>query len=72
MEQYNNISGNSGISGYENASDRITVVFDNGQSYTWSYQSAGREAVEQMKALAQAGSGLHGFINSNVKYQYEQ
>jgi len=46
-------------------------MFRNGSVYTYSYDSAGEDNVEQMKQLAQSGSGLNSFILSNVKDDYE-
>lgn len=71
MTQYGNTSGNSGIAGYDLGEDYITVTFDSGSSYTYSYTSAGIEAVNEMKELARSGSGLHGYINKYAKDSYE-
>jgi hypothetical protein len=40
--------------------------------YRYSYESAGRENVEEMKRLAVQGHGLNSFINRRVKYLYEK
>lgn len=37
-----------------------------------SYESAGRENVEEMKRLAAQGYGLNSFINRRIKYLYEK
>jgi hypothetical protein len=69
MQAYNDKSGNSGISAYEIGSDFIKVKFKFG-TYLYTYESAGREAVEQMKNLAKTGNNLNTFINQHVKNKY--
>ncbi len=71
MKQYSNISGKSGIYGYDIGKDFILVTFDSGSSYKYSYQSAGEEMVEEMKQLAEQGEGLQRFINTYAKNNYE-
>jgi hypothetical protein len=70
MEIYKNLSKVSGVKAYELGSDSITVEFGDGDVYRYTYQSAGRENVEQMKKLAVAGKGLNGFISREVKERY--
>ena len=72
MAIYRNLGGNSGVSSYEIGSDYIQVKF-NGTSriYNYSYRKAGRTHVENMKSLAQRGSGLNGYINTHVKFLYD-
>ena len=51
----------------------IEVEFADTESvYRYSYESAGRENVEEMKRLAAQGHGLNSFINRRVKYLYEK
>jgi hypothetical protein len=71
MEKYQDINGNSGIGAFEIGSDYIIVTFKDGSIYKYSYQSAGRENIEQMKRLARKGSGLNTFINRNVRKLFE-
>jgi hypothetical protein len=71
MPLYENIGGNSNITGYQIGDENIQVMFRNGQVYNYTYDSAGVDNVEQMKQLAQSGSGLNSFILSNVKDDYE-
>lgn len=71
MQIYMNYGGNSGVEGYEIGTDYIEVKFKaTRRTYRYSYASAGREAVEHMKALAIGGEGLNEFINRCVKYKY--
>lgn len=71
MTPYNDISGRSGILGYDMGEDFITVYFKDGNTYTYTQVSAGFYEVEQMKQLAVQGEGLNAFINNMTKYSYE-
>jgi hypothetical protein len=70
LERYRNLSGTSGAVAYEIADDAITVQFADGGIYVYSYASAGRHNVEQMKTLALAGRGLCSFISRHVAHAY--
>lgn len=71
MEIYKNISGSSGVARYELRASSIVVEFrGSGRLYEWSYASAGRAAVERMKTLAKAGSGLNSYIQTSVRKDY--
>lgn len=67
MIPYENISGNSGIVAYNTKEESITVQFKSGKYtvYTYTYESAGADAVEMMKSLAQQGHGLNSYISKN-------
>lgn len=73
MERYANRGGNSGVVAFEIGSNYISVQFrGNSKLYTWSYEGkAGQRHVDNMKSLARSGSGLGGYINSNVKFLYD-
>ena len=71
MKKYGDDSGNSGISAYEIGPDWIRIKFKSGNVYKYSYRSAGKDDVEQMKGLAQKGRGLTTYINKYVKELYE-
>lgn len=72
MERYKDTGGDSGVSSYEIGSDYIAVKFSGtGKIYTYSYRKAGRIHVENMKQLAQKGSGLNSYINRHVKNLYD-
>ena len=60
----------SGVTAYKIERDNIKVVFGD-MVYTYSYQSAGKEHVENMKQLARHGAGLSTYISKNVKEHYE-
>lgn len=73
MEQYKNISGNSGVSAYECGVDYIDVKFISSERiYRYSYLSAGAENIEHMKALAINGKGLSTFISKTVRNLFEK
>lgn len=67
MERYANRRGNSPITHFQIKMDRIIVWFNKGKAYSYSYRSAGKNHVEQMKVLARVGSGLCAYITHNVK-----
>jgi hypothetical protein len=63
MQRYRNYSGTSGVLGFEIGDDFIRLEYVRGGTYTYSYESAGKENVEEMKRLAVKGSHLNAFIN---------
>jgi hypothetical protein len=73
MERYRNSGGDSGVSAYEIGSDYITVKFSGtAKTYRYSYRKAGQNHVENLKRLAQSGSGLNAYINNHVKFLYDK
>lgn len=70
MERYKNLGGDSSVIGYETGLDWIKVQFNDGWIYLYTYQSAGRENIEQMKKLAISGQGLNSFIMRHVRKAY--
>jgi hypothetical protein len=70
MVRYKNASGNSGVVAYEIGRDSIAVEFEDGAIYLYTYQSAGRSNIEEMKSLAAAGRGLSTFIVRCVRKAY--
>jgi len=69
METYRNRNGDSGVSVYEIGADYIKVKFSGTfRTYTYSYRKAGNTHVDNMKRLAQSGSGLNSYINRYVKH----
>lgn len=73
MHRYMNLGGNSSVELYEIGHDYIAVTFYNSSKvYKYTYNSAGKDAVEYMKKLAKCGSGLNEYINCFVKYKYER
>ena len=73
MQRYLNRNGNSNVAYYEIGNTYIDVCFFGSQkTYRYSYASAGRYHVEQMKILAQNGCGLNSYIMRNVRFSYEK
>lgn len=72
MEQYLNLGGNSNVKAYLIGQDYIDVVFGRGALYRYSYRSAGKDKVEQMKMLAKKGIGLNSYIMGYAKMDYEK
>jgi hypothetical protein len=70
MERYLNLNGNSGVVGYEIGNDSIAVSFHDNSLYLYNYAVTGQAYVDQMKALAVAGSGLNSFISRTVRKGY--
>ena len=72
MERYRNFGGDSGVSSFEIGPDYIVVKFSGTiRKYRYSYRKAGQKHVENMKRLAQKGSGLNSYINNYVKFLYD-
>jgi hypothetical protein len=71
METYRDRDGDSGINGFEIAASSITVLFNTGKTYSYSYKRAGIRHVENMKVLARQGDGLNAYINKNVRKLYD-
>lgn len=72
MDRYRNNSRQSNIASYEIGSDYILIKFNGtSKAYKYSYRKAGQKHIENMKILAKKGSGLNGYINSNVKFLYD-
>lgn len=64
MQPYGRLSPNAGVTEFEIGMDYIKIRFT-GDVYTYTYRSAGVEAVEDMKVLAQSGAGLSTYIAKN-------
>ena len=76
MESYANLSGESGVLNYMIGGDYIIVEFKPNKYsdirfYKYTHASASQTAINQMKTLANQGSGLHTYINTtDVKQKY--
>lgn len=62
MLPYRDLSGGQAVVGYTRGPRSLRVTYANGQSYLYSWDSAGQEHVEAMKQLAIAGQGLTRYI----------
>ena len=72
MKSYANLGGKSSVESYEYGPDYIAVRFKAGDTYTYSYDGAGKENVDHMKELADSGSGLNSFIRKNVNDLFDK
>lgn len=74
MQLYKNLGGNSGVRAFAIGDDYIEIQFSGtpNRIYKYSYKSAGKDKVEQMKKLALGGHGLNSFIMNFAKYDYER
>lgn len=61
-----------GIYSYQSMNNKIIITFTTGESYEYTYDSAGSLHIEKMKSLAKAGKGLNSYINKYVKYKYSR
>lgn len=69
-QKYRDRDNNSNIEQTEYGVDWITVDFKDRSQYNYTYRSAGRDAIEEMKRLADCGDGLNSYI-SRHKPPYE-
>ncbi len=72
MQLYKNLGGNSNVRAFFIGEDYIDVQFNGGSIYRYSYRSAGKDKVEQMKKLAVQGCGLNSYIMRNARKDYEK
>ena len=70
MQKYLDINKNSGVTAYELGKDFIRVEFNDKTTYLYTEESTGKEAIKQMKNLAQRGYGLATYINQHVRSQF--
>jgi hypothetical protein len=70
MTRYRNRGGNSGVKAYEIGQTFIKVELATGEIYVYDNINPGKEHVEKMKILAQAGKGLSTYITRHVKENY--
>lgn len=72
--KYKNLSQKSNVKAYEIFEDGIEVVFgakDGSEShYLYTYKSAGAEAVEKIKKLAELGEGLGAMLATKPHCRY--
>ncbi|MFZ3516627.1 hypothetical protein LC147_26515 [Vibrio harveyi] len=73
MQIYGDTDGDSNVYGFEIYDDAISVWFHgSNKEYTWSYDRAGSDHVENMKELAIQGNGLNSYIQRRVKFSYDR
>ena len=67
MQNYANNGGDSGITHYQMEIDNISIKFKDGAVYTYTDNKCGKNHIDEMKRLAQHGSGLHSYLTLNCK-----
>jgi len=72
MRDYENLSGNSGVSAYEIGNGEIVVRFLDGRHYRYTAGSAGADHIATMKRLARTGRGLSTYISQVVRDGYAE
>lgn len=71
MEEYKNLSGNSGVEKFLVGADFIKIRFKNmAKIYVYSHTKPGATHVEKMKELAEAGRGLSTYVSQKIKKNY--
>ncbi len=72
LHNYKNLHGDSGVIGYEICQHCIIVEFHDGSVYSYTEHSAGKDIIDEMKALAEQGRGLCTFISTVARDLYEE
>lgn len=73
MKKYADKTGNSGVESFAILPEAIKVKFKYSEEiYEYSYASAGKKHIENMKNLALKGDGLSTYISQNVSEDYEK
>ena len=70
MTPYRDWDHDSGVRAFEIGSDSITVQFKDGSKYLYTSLTPGRQEIEHMARLAQAGEGLNSYITKIIKRRY--
>lgn len=65
MEPYGNRNGDSAVIAYEIGPDFIRVQFSGTPPYLYTYETVGRDNVEELKKRARAGRGLGTYISQH-------
>jgi hypothetical protein len=70
LRPYKNLSGKAGVVAYDFVKDGIQIQFNSGDTYLYTYRSAGESHIQTMRELAIAGRGLSTYISQHHP-QYE-
>jgi hypothetical protein len=65
MKPYRNVSGDSGVVGYEVGRNYIRIRFKSNHDYTYEAGRVGRRHLTEMQKRAEAGQGLATYINAH-------
>lgn len=72
MDDYENLSGKSGVLKYKTGVDFILIQFIDHSIYEYNYQATGKGNVEKMKQLASSGIGLNTFISQKIRTRFSK
>ncbi|RBP37702.1 hypothetical protein DES53_11384 [Roseimicrobium gellanilyticum] len=70
MKRYVHRGGKTGVAAFESGPRSITIRFQDGSTYRYTYAKTGAQHVEAMKELATGGKGLATYINQRVRGDY--
>lgn len=72
MPRYKDTDQDSGVVAYEYGQDWIEIEFRSGRERFYRYDAAraGKDHIQEMKRLAEAGDGLNSYIMRNVRDKY--
>ena len=70
VKRYKRLHGESGVVAFESGKNFIRVKFTDGEVYTYTHKSAGKDAIDAMKKLADEGRGLSSYISRFVKDKF--
>jgi hypothetical protein len=70
MQPYQRLAGDTGVTAFLIHPRSIEIEFVDGSIYTYTYASAGKTHVDNMKLLAEAGQGLSTYISQFVRDNY--
>lgn len=70
MFHYRNLGGKSGVSEYDTGPDWFLIKFKDGSMYLYTVKSTDPSHIQNMRQLAEMGSGLNSYVNRLVGNQY--
>jgi hypothetical protein len=65
VKPYRNLSGDSGVVGYEIGRNFIRIRFKSKEDYRYELGRVGRKHLDAMRKLAESGKGLATYINAH-------
>ena len=72
MKKYKSKKRDSGVVAYDFEDESIIIQFKDKEKYLYDYNKPGKEHVEAMKRLAEAGDGLSTYINRYVRGNFSE
>ena len=68
--KYPDKGGDSGVRSTKRSQGQVAVRFKDGSTYTYTTQSAGQPAINNMRRQIKNGQGLNSYINRKVDQNY--